>query len=250
MHMRIGTMLTAAAALLAASLASPANADIIFQEGNHPQADEQNVLFGASEVGIQLANGEVGHTGAAVQFTTLGNPLQVITQQAKGQADIFCALNCINNGGNQDQQLGSISMRAGLSANGIQTAWTDAIINLDFGTGTANVRVFDNFGEDFQYELGPGSNFLTMVAVPGSGEFITRIDVTNADPGAAFGFNSFKQPRVSGLCELVNGGCETIETPEPASLLLLGSSLIGLWGGIKLRRRSRRDDDPGRSAIA
>jgi hypothetical protein len=31
----------------------------------------------------------------------------------------------------------SISMRAGLDANGNPTAWGDAIINLDSGTGTA-----------------------------------------------------------------------------------------------------------------
>src|SRR3954471_21520160 len=79
--------------------AASAHATILFTEGNHPQPDEQNVLFGSSEVGVTLANGEVDHTGIGVLFTSLTG--QTLTQQAKGQADIFCANSCVNNGGNE-----------------------------------------------------------------------------------------------------------------------------------------------------
>src|SRR4051812_12100121 len=76
---------TFAALLLAGTVA---RAEIIFQTGNHPQANETNILFEASETDTTLDNGEVGHSGAGVTFDSLTG--QHLTQQAKGQADIFC----------------------------------------------------------------------------------------------------------------------------------------------------------------
>jgi hypothetical protein len=224
----LGTM------LLAPSLA---HANITFLLGNHPQQpSEENILFTNGESGLTLTDGQVDHTGAAVNFTTLGNPLQILRQASGGQAKIECLANCVDNSAihaPDDNQLNSISMRAGL-LNGQPTAWGDAIIDLTNGVGSALITVTDNFGAPFTYVLGNGSNFLTMIAT--GGEFIRRIDVTNANPGQPFGFTQFDQPRVSGLCTLVTTtSCTPVPVPEPTGLALLGVGLLGL--GVVARKR-------------
>src|SRR4051812_6028102 len=85
----------AIAGAFAASLlgfAASAQATIIFDEGNHPQPGETNILFSGPETGTTI-NGEVGHTGVGVQFSST----EVLNQKAQGQASIT------NNAGGNSQ---------------------------------------------------------------------------------------------------------------------------------------------------
>jgi len=209
-------------------MASSGRADIVFTVGNHPQADETNILFGAGETGTTI-DGFVGASNVAVQFKTLTG--ETLYQNAQGQADIK---NNANPG-----QIPLTSMD--ISVPGF--TFQDFILNLQTGTGTAHVVATDNNAQQFNYDLGNGQNFLTLTTI--NGESITDIQITGTD--STFGFIEFKQPRISGVASpgcppgqtLVNGVCTTLDVPEPASLAILGGALLGLGVARRFQSRTR-----------
>jgi hypothetical protein len=207
---------SALTAILASSLwMSLASASIIFTPGNHPQPDEANILFGSSETGTTIT-GEVDHSGVAAVFSSLTG--QTLFQNAKGQADIH------NLGGGNLTSM-SFTLESGFG-------FLDYILNLQSGIGDATVTVHTE-GSTFTYALGSGQNFLTIVAT--GGDVLTGIDVTMSAGG---GFEDFKQPRISGVCEFVTGTttCTTVPMPEPGVLSLLGIAMLGVLGIRRLKR--------------
>ena len=195
----------AIAGAFAASLfgaAQSANATITFQDGNHPQKFESNILFEDSQFGNPI-DGEIDHSGIMAQFSSTTNTL---LQNAKGQANIFD-----NDGG----LLHNITVTVPGHMFG------DFILNLqDLDGADALITVIDNNDEEWTYNILDGSkgqNFLTIVAI--DGELIKSITVDSEG-----GWEDFKQPRISKLDG--NEGPPP-GVPEPASLALLGSALLG-----------------------
>jgi hypothetical protein len=217
--------------LAAMASVGTAQADFVFTEGNNPGAVEENILFGAKYTNVQSLTGFTNQTGAPVTFSSLTGSNQLIGTNGIGQADIICTANCntFSTGGANGAQLTNLEIKVGAGFGA-----TDFIGNLDFGEGTANIVVVDQFGASFQYILSQGQNFFTLNAI--NGEVIKDIQISSYTAGQNFGFNLFKQPRISGICTLQGDTCTPVA--EPASLAVLGVGLAAL--GIVTRRRQRR----------
>ena len=110
--------------------------------------------------------------------------------------------------------------------------FADFILNLQGLDGTAHIDVRDNLGNVPFFDLvagpGNGSNFLTITI--DADQFAAGVRIAGVFVNAPDGFDVFKQPRISGVCDPAIQGCGLvpIQAPEPASLAMLGGALIGL----------------------
>lgn len=239
----IKKVLLAAGLLLA--LAGTAQAGIMFTAGNNPEPNEENILFGAKYTGVTSITGHTNGSGVGVDFYTLPGGNTSIGTNGIGQADIVCTGGCgtYSKGGANGAQLTALGIR-------VEDGWAfhDFIGNLRFGEGTAKITVTDGGGTDFDFLLGNGQNFFTLVS-DGS-DVMTNILITEfaGNDKGYWGFNDFKQPRISGLCELgaencgvvINPNCTDncpIDVPESPTLPLMAAGLMGL--GLVVARRKK-----------
>jgi PEP-CTERM motif-containing protein len=195
-------------AIVLALFTIPAFADAVFTLGNNPQPNEQNILFKTDQSGSPVF-GFTNHTDTMVQFSSTTDTLVVTSG---GQAKVTAADGLVND----------------ITFSVPGHTFLDFILNPIDPAVANDLMVMVTMGDGSTFTYGPygslhGNNFLTITTT--NGEVIASVTIDSKG-----GFGDLQEPRVSGI--------STAAVPEPASLVLLGSGMLGLMAMLRRKRVS------------